>query len=155
MSNQDQPLTPNIISVGQALLAMRNAPYTTESALAELIDNSIQAGAGYISVIISEGLKEDKNGAIKKRLDNIAVFDNGDGMDSELIQNCLAVGFSRNRLDPEGLGKFGYGMLIGSLSQSFRVEVYSWQKGKSINYVYVDIPELLRTNSKQLLQFKR
>lgn len=142
--------TPNIVSVGQALLAMRNAPYTTESALAELIDNSIQAKAEYISVIINEGLYEHKNGSMRKRLDTISVFDNGKGMDAALIQTCLAVGFSRNREDPEGLGKFGYGMLIGSLSQSFRIEVYSWQKGKPINFVYIDIPELLKSGSQNI-----
>ena len=149
MTNQNNVNPPSVVSVGQALLAMRNAPYSTESALAELIDNSIQAEAEYISVIINEDLQEIK-GNLRNRLDSIAVFDNGHGMDPELIQNCLSVGFSRNRQDPEGLGRFGYGMLIGSLSQSFRVEVYSWMKGKPINYVYIDIEELLETNSQTI-----
>tara|TARA_B100002019_G_scaffold291662_1_gene312489 strand:+ start:1014 stop:2840 length:1827 start_codon:yes stop_codon:yes gene_type:complete len=149
MTNRNNVSPPSVVSVGQALLAMRNAPYSTESALAELIDNSIQAEAEYISVIINEDLQEIK-GNLRNRLDSIAVFDNGYGMDPELIQNCLSVGFSRNRQDPEGLGRFGYGMLIGSLSQSFRVEVYSWKKGKPINYVYIDIEELLETNSQTI-----
>ena len=58
MTNQNNVNPPSVVSVGQALLAMRNAPYSTESALAELIDNSIQAEAEYISVIINEDLQE-------------------------------------------------------------------------------------------------
>ena len=44
-----------LMNVGQALLSMRNAPYTTESALAELMDNSLQARADYIAVLIKDG----------------------------------------------------------------------------------------------------
>lgn len=141
---------PRIVSVGQALQAMRNAPYTTESALAELMDNSIQAKASYIAAIISEGMIELPSGQLRRRLETIGIFDNGKGMDAELIQNCLSVGFSRNREDPMGLGKFGYGMLIGSLSQCFRVEVYSWQENKPIYHTYIDIPELLETKAEDI-----
>jgi hypothetical protein len=117
--------------------------------LAELIDNSLQAKADYIGLIIKEGLVEE-NDRVVKRIEQIGVFDDGVGMDAELLQNCLAVGFSRNKFDPEGLGKFGYGMLIGSLSQSFRVEVYSWQENKPIFYTYVDIRELIREESEDI-----
>ena len=34
-----------IVDVGYSLMSMREAPYTTESAFAELIDNSLQAHA--------------------------------------------------------------------------------------------------------------
>ena len=138
-----------IMNVGQALLSMRNAPYTTESALAELMDNSIQAKADYIGVLIKDGHIESGT-KVLKRIEQIGIFDNGHGMDEELLQNCLAVGFSRNKLDLEGLGKFGYGMLIGSLSQSFRIEVYSWQENKPIFHTYVDIRELLANNSEDI-----
>lgn len=147
---QNNQITPSIVSVGQALWSMRNAPYSTESALAELIDNSIQAKADYVSVIVSEETAEISPDRSTNRLSSIAVFDNGDGMDAELIQNCLGVGFSRNKHDPEGLGKFGYGMLIGSLSQCFRIEVYSWKKGQPINFVYIDLDELLETGQQNI-----
>ena len=68
---------PRIVSVGQALQAMRNAPYTTESALAELMDNSIQAKATYIAAIISEGMIELPSGQLRRRLETIGIFDNG------------------------------------------------------------------------------
>lgn len=135
-----------LMNVGQALLSMRNAPYTTESALAELMDNSLQARADYVAVLIKDA-NVDLPTRVVRRIDQIAVFDNGDGMDQELLQQCLAVGFSRNKFDLEGLGKFGYGMLIGSLSQSFRVEVYSWQENKPIYHTYVDIRELIKDES--------
>ena len=96
----------------QALRSMRQAPYTTESALAELIDNSLQADAENIAILAKDELREDSSGRSISRLKKIAVFDDGHGMDKDLLQNCLSVGFSRNKEDLEGLGKFGFGMLI-------------------------------------------
>ena len=54
---------------------MRQAPYTTESALAELIDNSLQADAENIAILAKDELREDSSGRSISRLKKIAVFD--------------------------------------------------------------------------------
>lgn len=143
-----------VLSVGQALRSMRQAPYTTESALAELIDNSLQANAENIAILAKDELREDSSGRSISRLKKLAVFDDGDGMDQDLLQNCLSVGFSRNKEDPEGLGKFGFGMLIGALSQCYRMEVYSRQNGKDIFHTYIDIPELIENGNQNIPEIK-
>tara|TARA_Y100000590_G_scaffold27882_1_gene31244 strand:- start:267 stop:2009 length:1743 start_codon:yes stop_codon:yes gene_type:complete len=147
-----------IIKVGDALWSMRNAPYTTISAIAELIDNSLQAKATNISLIAVDRNEVSQAGANLSRLDKLAVYDNGIGMDPETLQNCLSVGFSRNKEDPEGIGKFGYGMSVGSISQSFKVEVFSWQSKDSINYTYLDLHELRETEAEdipEIIQVKK
>ena len=136
-----------IVDVGYSLMSMREAPYTTESALAELIDNSLQANAKNIALLAKDELRTNASGNQIHRLEKIGIFDDGDGMDEVLLQKCLSVGFSRNKEDPNGMGKFGFGMLIGSLSQCFRVEVYSWQEKGKIFHTYIDIKELIENKT--------
>ena len=144
-----------VMSVGRALMSMRQAPYTTESALAELIDNSLQAKARNIAVLAKDELEEDASNRTISRLKKLAVYDDGLGMDQETLQNCLSVGFSRNKEDPDGLGKFGFGMLIGALSQCFRMEVYSKKKDGDIFHTYIDIPELLDNENQNIPEIKK
>ena len=50
-----------VLSVGQALRSMRQAPYTTESALAELIDTFLQANAENIAILAKDEPREDSS----------------------------------------------------------------------------------------------
>ena len=141
---------PNIVNAGIALSAMKFAPYSTPSALAELIDNSLQAKAKNITLIAKDKYSETASGQIVSRLDELAIYDDGEGMDKETIESALAVGFSRNKNDPNGIGKFGFGMTVGSISQCFRVEVYSWQKNGPIFHTYIDLKALLETGQQEI-----
>lgn len=141
---------PDIVNAGMALSAMRYAPYSTPSALAELIDNSIQAKAENISLVAKDKYYETAGGQTRSKLDELAIYDDGNGMDKETIESALAVGFSRNKDDPDGIGKFGFGMTVGSVSQCYRVEVYSWQNGGPIYHTYIDLKDLLDTGSQTI-----
>lgn len=141
---------PDIVNAGMALSAMRYAPYSTPSALAELIDNAIQAKAKNITLIAQDKFVETAAGQTVSRLNELAIYDDGQGMDKETIESALAVGFSRNKNDPNGIGKFGFGMTVGSVSQCFRVEVYSWQNNGPIYHTYIDLNELLSTGSQTI-----
>ena len=139
-----------VINVGQAIEAISNAPYNTMTALAELIDNSLQSGAKHIGLIAIDNI-HIINTRQQARLEALAVVDDGCGMNRETLQNCLSVGFSENRKEINGIGKFGYGMSVGSISQSLRVEVYSWQKKDGpIVFTYIDIAELLDTRAEDI-----
>ena len=140
----------NIVDAYTSLRAMSNAPYTTMSALAELIDNALQARANYIGLIAQDTETRSQSGSRVKRLKNLAVYDNGVGMNAETIENALAVGFSRNREDKNGIGKFGYGLTVGSVSQASRVDVYSWQKKGEYLHTYIDMEELRQTRSQTI-----
>jgi hypothetical protein len=137
----------SILNAGMALSAMRAAPYTTMSALAELIDNSLDAGADNIHLIAVDKEERTPTGSRVQRLDQLAVYDNGVGMDEETIQACLAVGFSFGRGGNRDIGKFGFGMTIGSLSQSYSVKVFSWQNGGPVKHTYIDLHELSTNQS--------
>ena len=112
----------------------------TAYALAELIDNSLQAKADSVQLVCFEKLSTGKRD--RKIVDKIAVFDNGSGMNSETLHLALEFGASENRRDKKGMGKFGMGLPNSSISQCKRVDVWSWTESGEYSYTYLDIDEI-------------
>ena len=138
-----------IIPASLAIKSMRDSGYRDSAhALAELIDNSIQAKADSANVINVEVICLDKTETVtartSNRVDSIAVFDDGQGMDAATLRIALQFG-NGTRLNPEdqtGIGKFGMGLPNSSISQCQKLEVWSWQNGETF-YSYLDINEIL------------
>ena len=117
---------------GEHLLdSMRNSGYETVYALAEIIDNSIEANAKNIEVICIEGANYGQRAT--KQIDRIAIVDDGHGMSREDLWNALRMGEGTRRVRGT-LGKFGLGLPNASMSQCRRVEVYSWRNHSSALY---------------------
>jgi len=104
------------------------------SAVSELIDNSLQAGATDIDILLTG---DPDNGDA-----TIAVVDNGSGMTPSILRASLRFGGSDRFNDRQGLGRFGMGLPNSSLSQSRRVEVYSWRGHSAVWHTYLDIDQL-------------
>lgn len=132
-----------------ALNALREVGYrNTATAIAELVDNSIEADADDIFVI-TQSRMEQGNQRASYRVQQVAVLDNGDGMNPTNLSSCLSLGWG-TRLDTrKGLGRFGFGLKGASISQAKKIEVYSWQDGKCF-CTYLDLDEV-RDNRQQLL----
>lgn len=132
-----------------AVHAMRSSGYRdTASAVAELIDNSIQAGEGvsnittHIELLCLESLTTGGQRAVH-RISEIAVYDNASGMDAHTLRGAMQFGHGTN-LDASKqthIGKFGMGLPNASISQCRRVEVYSWVGGECV-YTYLDVDEI-------------
>ena len=94
--------------------------YSVESAIADLLDNSISAGAKNIWI--------DYNW--KGEDTSISIIDDGDGMTNEVLINAMRPG-SRNPLDireDKDLGRFGLGLKTASFSQCKKFSVISKTK---------------------------
>lgn len=130
----------DIIKIQSMADALRNTGYKNiESAMSEIIDNSIQWCSKNVFVIVSEKLNS-KTG--KKNINEIAFLDNGYGMDTETLAGCLELGFSTNK-ERKGMGRFGVGLPQSSMYACPRVEVYSWSAETSgyseCQKVYLDM----------------
>lgn len=123
--------------------ALRDSGYkNTAFALAELIDNSIQAKARSVEVICTEELKL-VNERESRRLSEVAVIDNGHGMDEDVLRASLMFGNGTRLSDRSGMGRFGMGLPNASFSQARRVEVWSWQNGATNSlWTYIDNDEI-------------
>lgn len=131
-----------IVSPELTVKAMRDSGYkNTAYALAELIDNSIDAQAREVEVFACES-KSDTNANARARIDTIAVLDNGTGMSSDLLRRALRFGDGKGVL-PKRMGRFGIGLPNSSLSQCQKVEVWSWTSGPSnALYTYLALNEI-------------
>ena len=136
-------LTAPIIPPQLAIKAMRDSGYkNTAYALAELIDNSVQANADAIDVICIEESRM-VNGRPRRRLQEIAVLDNGSGMEPMVLQLALQFGNGTHLDDRSGIGRFGMGLPNSSISQCRRVDVWTWQSGPdNAMHSYLDVDEV-------------
>jgi hypothetical protein len=127
-----------------AIDSMRDNGYkNTAYAVAELIDNSIQAGASRVDLICIEKNKVNEGSQRRiKKVDEILILDNGKGMSAATLHLALEFGASENKADSEGMGKFGMGLPNSSISQCKRVEVWSWKKPGEYNFTFLDIDDM-------------
>jgi len=138
-------MTFSIVPPHLAVEAMRDNGYKTGAfALAELMDNSIQAGAKNVELLCLEDAVVI-NGRSADRIAQVAVLDDACGMDKSVLQIALQFG-NGTRLETEnhtGIGRFGMGLPASSISQCKRVEVWSWQEGiENAIYSYLDLNEI-------------
>jgi hypothetical protein len=94
--------------------------HTLEGALAELVDNSIDAGAEAVTVRFLEA---------DRSLSCIEVVDSGRGMGEEDVDSAMTLGGLREYLDGE-IGRFGFGLKAASFSQAESLTVLSRRTGK-------------------------
>lgn len=120
--------------------ALRNTGYKNiECAMAEIIDNSVQADAQNILIIVSEEYNPRTG---RNNISEIAFLDDGSGMSNEEIEGCLGIGYS-TRTDRKGMGRFGVGLPQASLYACPAVDVYSWQGGyDNCKKVFLDINKI-------------
>jgi hypothetical protein len=136
----------DIVPAHLAVQAMRDNGYKNAAyAIAELMDNSIQAGASQVELLCAEK-KELVNSRQRSRIYQVAVLDNGSGMDATVLRMALQFGNGThlNETDERrGIGRFGMGLPSSSISQCQRVEVWSWQEGvENALYSYLDLNEI-------------
>jgi len=97
--------------------ALRGLGYSTAAALADIVDNSISAGASEVRIDF----------AWDGEASRISVLDNGGGMDDSGLEGAMRLG-ERSPLDerdPGDLGRFGMGLKTASFSQCRRLTVAS------------------------------
>ncbi len=118
----------HLVALDKFILATRESGYKgTSSAVAEIVDNSIQARASKVIVTI-ESDQELGQQELK-----VTVLDDGCGMSSSTLQEALRFGGTTRFNDRQGLGRYGMGLPNSSLSQARRLEVITWQSPKQAN----------------------
>lgn len=127
------------VSAESAIESFRDNGFSnTAYALAELIDNSIQAKASRVEVSFIERVTKVVQRE-RRTVEEICIFDNGTGMSPRLLSEALSFGKGDNRKDRDGMGKFGMGLPNSSISQCKKLEVWSWTKNAKPHYTYLDV----------------
>ena len=123
--------------------AMRDSRYRhPANAIAELIDNSIDARAANVEVLIREEWTR-VNTRERRRVSELAVLDNGHGMSVDTLVKAVRFGGRAETQSIRKIGKYGMGLPTASVSQCRRFDVWSWER--DINkafHSYIDLDEI-------------
>ncbi len=117
--------------------SMRDIGYSMSSALADLIDNSITAGATRIQIFANTSTPEPK----------VAILDDGGGMAHEVLLEAMRLGTHNPRMERSrsDFGRFGLGLKTASLSQCRMMTVISKREG-SVSGARWDLDHVTATN---------
>lgn len=108
-------------SAASLTASLRDLGYSLETAIADLIDNSISADASDIQIFCD----------ISRSPPALAIADNGRGMTESEVIAALRHGATdpRKERGPKDLGRFGLGLKTASFSQCRRLTLVSAVKG--------------------------
>ena len=131
----DEPYETPLFEAGQGTQSMRSNPFSELTAYCEVIDNSIEAGAGNVK------MKIDHDG---KKIIAVAFGDDGKGMDRKTLKKCLSIGGTTRggNQSEEGLGRFGVGMKFAAWNQCERCSVWSKTEDGEWLHIYGDLTEI-------------
>ena len=125
LENADRSLFPSNFTIR----ALRDSRYhNTAYAIAELIDNSVEAAAPLIELLCMEKVQRVRS-QMRAQVFEIAVLDNGTGMDVRTLLDALKFGGGTRHNSNSGIGKYGMGLPTSSMSQCKKVDVWTWQDG--------------------------
>ncbi|WP_159802746.1 ATP-binding protein [Arthrobacter zhaoguopingii] len=122
--------------------SMRAVGYTLETAVADIIDNSITADATEVDLIFAAQPEP-----------HVALVDNGSGMSAAVARNAMRLAGlnSRDHRAANDLGRFGLGLKTASISQCRDLVVVTKQDGVLSGYRW-DLDYLMETKSWSLLE---
>jgi hypothetical protein len=127
--------------------SLRNMGYECSTAIADLVDNSVAAGASEVHVEMFAQSGSQPAG--------IVIADNGRGMDRDELYEAMRFG-AFQQYSAEDLGKYGLGLKTASLSQCRNLTVSSKAKAKRGTrprryFMRWDLDYVYRTNDWDLL----
>jgi uncharacterized membrane protein YgcG len=129
-------------SAKRIIHSMRDMGYDFKQAVADVVDNSVRAGATQISIDVQFDGDDSW----------VRIADNGTGMSEEQTVEALRYG-SQRKYAADDLGKFGLGLKTASLSQCRRLSVASRHDPKHRNvcaYAW-DLEHIGRTDRWEVL----
>ena len=115
------------------LSSFRDIGYSFETALADLVDNSISANAENIKIFALPST------------DMLVIFDDGDGMSDDTLLEAMRLGTQKENRAKNDLGRFGLGLKTASFSQCRKLTVFS-KNEKSIAGYSWDLDFLSQKN---------
>ena len=117
--------------------SLRSMGYSFESAVADVIDNSLSAHAQNVRILFPMNPMDELA---------LGILDDGDGMTKEVLLEAMRYGCmsAEKERSEEDLGRFGMGMKSASLSQCRCLTVVSFE-GKTLNGLTWDYNHILET----------
>ncbi|MBI2285751.1 ATP-binding protein, partial [Candidatus Saccharibacteria bacterium] len=114
--------------------ALRQVGYDNYTAIADLVDNSLDAYATLVRVDIGKTKGDDHL---------ITVSDNGEGMNEETLKEAIRLGSEIKKDERSDLGKYGMGLVTASISVGKKLVVVTKQGDRYLTAVH-DVEQIKR-----------
>ncbi len=116
--------------------SLRYLGYDNYHAIADIVDNSIDAGARMIKVLVRARANQPE----------IIIADNGCGMDVEILDQAIRLGSLVEKDSASDLGKFGMGLCTATLSLCAQTVILTKSQDGDILKAVNDVEEVKRLN---------
>jgi hypothetical protein len=127
--------TKNEPNAAKLMDSLRYLGYDNYSAIFDLVDNSLDAEAKTINIVISQVGGDAM----------ISIADDGYGMDEKVLDEALKLGSLTDRNSTSDLGRYGMGLVTASLSIAKRTSVLTRSNGTLLKSV-TDVDEIKKRN---------
>jgi hypothetical protein len=132
-----------IPSAKRLIGSLRDMGYDFPTAVADLVDNSIEAGATLVTIDVEFDGDDSW----------VRIADNGAGMSHDELQEAMRYGSERYYEDEDDLGKFGLGLKTASMSQCQRMVVASKGRPRQpVNAYSWDLDHVNATNRWEIIK---
>lgn len=135
-----------IPSARRLIKSLRDMGYDFASAVADIVDNSIEVGASLVAIDVEFDGDDSW----------VRIADNGKGMTSSELKEAMRYGAERE-YEKDDLGKFGLGLKTASFSQCQRLSVASrtnLERADITAYCW-DMAHIEKTNRWEILSLER
>ena len=125
---------------GALINSLRSIGYTFDTAIADIVDNSISANASKISIKI---VADETNGF------EVSILDDGRGMDFDELSEAMSLGSKSPEMerDTADLGRFGMGLKTASFSQARCLTTISRRDSRETFGLRWNLTEVAQTNT--------
>jgi hypothetical protein len=130
------------IPTTKLLSSLRHSGYNSVTSVQDVFDNSIDAGASKIDVLLRNELPSQSSSKKVESSFMVQVADNGVGMDKDTLHEALKLG-SETPHRKGDLGRFGMGLLTASLAHGRQIEVLTRMKGGDYLYGLFDYDHIV------------
>lgn len=140
---QTTNLVSNTPNASKLIESLRQLDYTNQTALSDILDNSLDANATQVWVSVLSKKNREKG---ESEVESIIIADNGCGMDWNTLDEALKLGSDADKNPACDLGLYGMGLVTASISLGTKVEVITkTAAGKCLRSVQ-DLEEIYRKN---------
>lgn len=121
-------------NAGKLINSLRHLGYTNYSAIADLVDNSLDADAKFVKILVRQRDNEPE----------ILIIDNGSGMHEGTLGEAIKLGSNAEKSEESDLGKFGMGLCTASLSICKETTVLTKAEDGRLHKAVNDVDEVVR-----------
>src|SRR6266571_5401406 len=126
-------------SAGRMAVAVAGYPYSPSAAILDITDNSVEAAADRIAILLNQW---------GKSLKSIAIADNGTGIPAKILDEVLRAGSKTNHLyGKESLSRYGIGLKGAGFSLGNRISVITSVKGHPLARRAIDLKYIQENDS--------